>query len=192
MSEWTIRPAVLEDEPALASMWLRQLCAGQDARAAGMAMARDSGSPEQIAYWSQHQPIVTALLRSATVRVVCDPERSTHEPGSPAVIWAWCCVDAGIVYGAGVKRRVVRQMPEMALEMTQDMLSAEFARSMSTVLDLVDLSRLKLIPSTWRRERGWASSLRELSGRTLGRDAMYLSVARHVVDESRVPWGPGA
>lgn len=185
VSDWLIRAAVPEDEACIASMWLRQLCAGQDAKAAGLKGASVAGSTEQVAYWSEMQPIVTALIRGATVRVACDAERAEHSSDGAAVIWAWVVVDRECVYGAGIKRNA----GSLAADIARDLLP-ELARPMLTVLDLVDLGRLKLIPTAWRRERGWASSLRQLSQRRTANDASYTRVAAHILDPARVPWVP--
>lgn len=188
-ADWTLRPAVAEDEPCIASMWLRQLCNGQDAKAAGLKDAREKGSPSQITCWSQHQPIVTALIRGGTVVVACDPERLHHAPGLPAVIWAWSVTDGDIVFGVGIKRSVARVLgAEASAEIARDVLGDAVDMPMRTVMDLVDLSALRLIPKTWRRERGWLSSMRQLSERVLAADRLYVDVARHVVDATRERW----
>lgn len=192
VSDWTIRPAVAEDEGCIASMWLRQLCHGQDAKAAGFKAARESGSPEQIAYWEQHQPIVTALIRAADVMVACDPERSEYEPGRLAVIWAWAVVHEDIVFGYGIKRSIVQASRETATDLTTEVLGVHLGRPMRTVMDLVDLSAMKMIPDAWRRERGWAASLRQLSDRVVRGDAMYQAVAGFVLDPTRERWLPSS
>jgi hypothetical protein len=190
MSDWVIRPAVRDDEPCIASMWLRQLCHGQDARAAGMRGASERGSDEQIAYWQELQPIVTALIRSAVVTVACDPERATHEPGAPAVVWGWAVTRDDVVFGAGIKRSVSRA--GLGADLARDILGERLQRPQVTVLDLVDLASLRLIPPTWRRERGWLSSLRQLSQRVIADDALYQVVVRHVIDPTRERWVPSS
>lgn len=192
MSDWTLRPAVAEDEDCIASMWLRQLCSGQDAKAAGMTLAREPGSASQIEYWEVHQPIVTGLIRGADVLVACDPERSTYEPGAPAVIWAWAVTHGDIVYGFGIKRRIVREARDVAKDLTREVLAGALDRPMRTVLDLVDLAGLRLIPPTWKRERGWASSLRQVSERVIGQDPLYQAVAGYILDPTRERWRPSS
>lgn len=188
VSDWIIRPAVPEDEDCIASMWLRQLCHGQDARAAGLKDAAQRGSEAQISYWEQHQPIVTALVRGAQVTVACDPERSRYEPGAPAVVWGWSVCDGDIVYGVGIKRRVARA--GLGQDIARALLGDRLERHQRTVMDLVDLSALRMIPQTWGRERGWISSLRQVSQRVLDGDALFRTVAEHVLDPSRERWMP--
>lgn len=188
MSDWTIRTAVSEDEDCIASMWLRQLCHGNDAVALGAKGARVAGSASQIAYWEQHQPIVTPLIRRATVRVACDAERATYEAGLPAVIWGWAVVTDDTVFGVGIKRAVARV--GLGSELAKDLLGDLLDRPMRTVLELVDLSRLKLIPPSWHRERGWASSLRQLSERVIASDELYRAIAMHIIDPTRPRWTP--
>jgi hypothetical protein len=192
VSEWTLRAAVPEDEGCIASMWLRQLCHGQDARAAGLKDAATRGSDAQVAYWEQYQPIITALVRSVDVVVACDPERSTYEPGQPAVIWGWAATHDDIVYGFGIKRRVVREMRDLALDIAEDLLGESLERPMRSVLDLVDLGALRMIPSAWKRERGWASSLRQLSERVIKGDTLYQAIAGYVIDPQRERWLPSS
>lgn len=192
MSDWTIRPGVADDEGCIASMWLRQLCHGQDARASGMKDAREAGSTSQIQYWEQHQPIVTALIRAAEVRVACDPERSTYEPGRPAVVWAWAVLQGDVVHGFGIKRSLVRASRDTAEELTRDVLGAALTEPRRTVMDLVDLGSLRMIPAGWRRERGWMSSLRQLSERVLGGDTLYQAIAGYVLDPTRERWQPSS
>jgi hypothetical protein len=189
VSDWTIRGAVLEDEDCLVSMWVNQLLAGTDTKGAGRTDARVKGSPSNIEFWEDHQPLVEGLLRSgARVIVACDPERVTHEPGAPAVIHAWAVVDGDVVYGVGIKRESVRAGfgPELARLVLGDALE----RSMRTVLDLVDLAKLKMIPLRWRRERGWGSSLRQVSERLLDQDHIFVAVANHILDPERKRWAP--
>lgn len=198
-------------------MWIRSLCGGQDAKAAGVKGSSVGGSPEQIAYWRETQPIVTALIRNATVRVACDPERVEHLPGKPAVILAWCAVDSECVYGAGIKRELI---DGFGRDLTRDLLRDELGRTMRTALDMGDIGRINMIPrEAWQRERRWASSLRQLSrcadalqviDKTLRRDvlaamrdsalgtmgnlgemgAMYTRVAEHILDPARKRWEP--
>jgi hypothetical protein len=188
VSDWTIRPAVPEDESCIASMWLRSLCHGQDARAAGLKDAALSGSDAQMRFWEEHQPIVTALIRSADVVVACDPDRATYEPGEPAVLWGWAVCGDDIVFGVGIKRSASRA--GLGPDIARDLLGDRLERHQRTVMDLVDLASLRMIPQTWGRERGWLSSLRQMSTRVIGGDALYRSVAGHVLDPQRERWLP--
>lgn len=190
MSDWTIRPAVPEDEDCIASMWLRQLCHGQDARAAGLKEAAQRGSDAQILYWEQHQPIVTALIRGADVVVACDPERVGYEPDSPAVVWGWAVTSGDVVFGVGVKRRVSRL--GFGRDLVREMLGDRLDRYQRTVMDLVDMSGLRMIPATWGRERGWASALRQISQRVIDGDALFQKVAGHILDPKRERWLPSS
>lgn len=190
MSDWIIRQAVPEDESCIASMWLRQLCQGQDAKAAGMKDAREAGSASQVEYWELHQPIVTALIRGSDVVVACDSERSTHEPGAPAVIWAWAATHEDCVFGVGIKRSAQRL--GLGRDLARDVLHGALDRPMRTVMDLVDLAHLRMIPANWRRERGWMSSLRQVSERVLDGDVLFQAVAGHVLDPSRERWVPNS
>ncbi len=192
MKEWVIRSAIPGDEPCLVSMWVRGLCSGHDARAVGLKEAAVRGSDAQVKYWEQLQPIATALVRSLDVKVAVDPERAGYEPGLPSVIWGWAAVDRDIVYGFGVKRRIVRDAHDLALDIARDLLGDALDRPMRTVLDLVDLATLRMIPHTWKRELGWAASLRQVSQRVIERDSMYQTIAAYILDPSRERWVPNS
>lgn len=186
MSDWTVREAVREDEACIIPMWARQLVMGPDAAGAGHRWAtRERGSAEYVAYYETHQPVLEGLLRSgARVLVACDPERSEYLPGAPAVIHAWSVVSGDVVYGVGIKRDAARA--GFGAELARLVLGDALDRPMRTVLDIRDVR----VPPHWRRERGWGSVLRQVSERTLSEDAVFLSVARHIIDPERVPWVP--
>lgn len=190
MSDWTIRPAVPEDESCIAYMWLNQLCHGQDARSSSAKEAAVGGSATQIEWWEAHQPIVTSLIHGVDIMVACDPGRSVYEPGKPAVIWAWMAARGDYVYGFGIKRRLVRESRGLAVELAKDLLGDRLETPHRTVMDLVDLHKLRLLPLSWRRDRAWISSLRQLSIITLEGDPVYEAAARHVLDPRREHWTP--
>lgn len=174
-------------------MWINQLAHGQDASVFDTYgnrtyPARRKGSPEQIAHWGVHQPIVTALIQNASVLVACDPERSTYEPGQLAIIWGWVVTDERYVYGAGIKHDA--RKADIATDIARDLLGARLGGTTRTALDLVDLARLKLIPAGWKRDRDWGKSLREVSARLVETDAMHTLIARHIVDPTRPRWVP--
>lgn len=190
-SDWTIRAGVPEDEGCLVSMWLKGYAHSRDARESGYADAREDGSPDEIAFWRVHQPIVTSLVRRATVRVACDPARSTYEPGRPAVIWAWTCSSPGMLHWVAVKRSVVRLLgADVAREMVADLLGADMHADIRVMFDLVDLRPLNVNGEKWKRDRRWINALRSLSARVLDGDALLHTVALDILDEDREEWQP--
>lgn len=184
--DWVIRAAVPEDENCVVPLWLHQLCRGNDARVYGYTSAPRKGSSDHVAWWKINQPIVTALFHSAVVRVACDPTRASYTPGYPSVIWAWSVSSDDYVFGAGVKRSVTRVSTDMAKEIATDLLRDEMGREMRTAFDLVELQEMALVPENWNRSAGWASSLRQMA--VGGRDRLYMSAARNVLDPNRKPW----
>lgn len=185
VSDWTVRPAVKEDEPCIIPMWVKQLVRGTDARGAGFQNARVRGSDEFAAYYEVYQPIIEGLVRSGvSVVVACDPERATYEPGRPAVIHAWAVLGGDIVYGIGIKRDSARA--GFGGELARLLLGDALDRPMRTVLDIVDIK----VPRLWRRERGWAASLRQISERRLSEDSVFAAVTKHIIDPAREPWVP--
>lgn len=185
---WVVRDAVPEDEACLASMWLAGYARSREH---GHDGAGKKGSPEQIQYWRVHQPIVTSLLRSCRVRVLCDAERVTYRPGSHAVIWAWSCSDGDYLHWVGIKSRMV-QTADDAAGFFEDVVPEELRASrMRTTFDLVDLVGRGLVPSHWTRDRSWLPALRKLSERMLQPDlGRFAKVAASVLDVTRTPWEP--
>lgn len=186
MSDWTIRAGVPEDENCIATMWHTQLCHSDEAPEG----AAERGSEAEQAYRQENEPIVTALIRSAEVRVACDPERSTYEPGSPAVIWAWAVLGKDRVYQVGVKRTAVRA--GIAEPMVRDLLGGRLERSQATVMQLVDLGKLRMIPKSWFIDKAWMQSMRRMLEDFGHRDRTFCDVARHVLDPERTPWLPSS
>lgn len=170
-------------------MWLKSYAHSSDMRELGLEQASVDGHPDEIRHWKIHQPIVTALIRGASIRVACDPERSTYEPGSPAVIWAWACLSGDVVHYVGIKRSASKA--GLAADLVRDLLGERLDGAQRTTFDLVDMARLKLVPPQWRRDRGWLSALRSLSTRVLDRDPLFASVGAHVLDSQRSEWKPG-
>jgi len=188
--DWLKRAAVPDDEACIASMWLRSLCHGQDARASGLKAASQRGSSAQMQYWAELQPIVTALVRGADVVVCCDPERATYTTGAPAVIWGWLVTGEDTIYGCGIKRSVTRA--GLGHDVARDMLGDRLDYPQRTVMDLVDLAALRLVPEAWFGEPGWLSSLRQMHTRVLEDDAVYQAVAAYVLDPTRAAWLPSS
>lgn len=170
-------------------MWLKSQMHARDTLESGLANARVDGHPDEIRAWKILQPIVTCLVRQATVIVACDPERSTYEPGLPAVIWGWAVVESGTVHGVGIKRSVVRA--GLGEDLARDLLGARLETEQRTTFELVDLAKLKMIPKEWRRDRGWLSSLRSLSTRVLDGDSMFERVGDFVLSR-REEWRPSS
>ncbi len=171
-------------------MWLRQLRTGHEAKTHSSREARVRGSEALAEWWEVHQPIITALVRTADVVVACDPERVHYAPGAPAVLWGWSVCSGDIVYGLGIKRSVTKASREMACEIAADVLGNRLTQHQRTVMELVDLHRLGLIPAFWGRERGWIQSLCKVSERIVSDDTLYADVARYIVDPDRARWVP--
>ena len=185
---WIVRDYVPEDEPCVVSTWLKGYAHARDVRSfPSMREAGVDGSPDEIRYWRVHHPIVEKLVATSTVRVLCDPKRSTYEPGAPAVIWAWSCTDADSVHWVMVKRSAVRA--GMGQDFVRALLGDRLTRRQRTTFDLVDLRRLGMIPEEWQYDRRWLSSLRALSMQMLeGIDQTYVAIGNHVLDQHRQQW----
>ncbi len=187
LSDWTIRPGVREDENCIAQMWHHQLCRSEAERF-GVFGAAEKNSPAEQRFWQENEPIVTGLLRSASVLVACDPDRSTYERSYPAVIWAWAVTgDDDWVYGVGVKRSAVRA--GIAPGLVRDLLGDRLDRHQRTALELFDMRGLHLIPSSWSKEDDWMWFMRDIVQLT---NPVFHGVVRHIVDPNRQPWLPKA
>lgn len=189
-SEWTIRESVAEDEDCLASMWLKSYAHSSDLQECGFPSRFRDDSPEHIRYWKIHQPIVTALLREATVRVACDPTRSTYKPGQPAVVYAWVCSSPSRVHWVAIKRSVARLGHEVTADLLADLLGDLALGKLFMTFDLMDMRMVEYLPEDWTRERGWLSALRSLSTRMLDHDDLFATVGAHVLDTRRSEWAP--
>lgn len=170
-------------------MWLKSQMHARDTLESGLSQAHVDGHPDEIRAWKILQPIVTCLVRQAEVIVACDPERSTYEPGLPAVIWGWAVTEAETVHGVGIKRSVVRA--GLGEDLARDLLGERLTTPQRTTFELVDLAKLKLIPKEWRRDRGWLSALRSLSTRVLDGDPMFAAVGGYVL-ANRDGWRPSS
>lgn len=191
MTDWIVRDAVPEDEPAMASMWLRAYANSADAQR-DFPGANEKASPAEVAYWRTYQPIVTALLRSADVQVLCDPERATYEGGRRAVLWAWSCTMQGRVFWVGVKRAVVSADADLAKDMVRALIGPQLAATSTAEFHLMDLHRLGMVPAAWKRGDVWRRSMLGLSAAVLGGDVLTAVVGAHVLDPARPVWKPEA
>jgi len=190
--EWVIRSAVPEDEGCIVSMWLSSLCKSMSALEAGFAESIVKTSDDFAAWWAINQPIVTGLVRSANATVLCDPERADYRNGT-AVIWGWLVADRSTVYGCGVKRNVRRRAGlDCAQDMARDLLGDRLWRPQVQVIDLYDLRRLHVIPSTWTRDELWWPSMRGAVQASLYRDPVSVATLSHIADPKREPWVPNS
>lgn len=187
--DWLLRPFEADDEDCVVSTWLKGFAHSREVSESGLDKAHVDGSEDERRYWKIHQPIVTALVGSCDVVVACDPERVHSVPGSPAVIWGWACTDGDTVHWVCVKRSAVKA--GLGEDIVRDLLGDRLTRVQRTTFDLVDLSRMKLIPPSWKRDRGWLSALRSISSRTLDGDALFVKVGNHLLDVRREQWRTG-
>lgn len=189
-ADWTIRTSVPEDENCIVSTWLKGFSRSRDIRE-GFPQASLDGHGDQYRYWKIYQPIVEALVRNAEVRVLCDPARSTHEPSSPAVIWAWVCCTDDTVHWVCVKRSAAQT--GLAEEMVRDLLGDRLEREQKTTFELTDMNERTLrVPKIWKRERRWLTGMRALSGLVLDGDNITVVVANHLLDLEREEWRPNS
>lgn len=188
--EWVIRRAVAEDEDSVVPLWLMSLCWAQKARDLGFRRARERGHEDQVAWWALNHGIVTALVRTADVTVLCDPTRATHEPGLPAVIWGWSVTSGDVVYGCGVKNSMMAV--GMGRDVARALLGDRLERPQVRCIELVDLDRLRLVPKCWEPDIQWWATMRHLSQLAYARreSATSIAAANHLLDPQREPWLP--
>jgi hypothetical protein len=183
-AEWIIRASVPEDEDCLVSTWLQGYARSDEVRER-YPEAGQGGHTDQIRFWKVYQPIVTALVRGADVRVVCPPDRATYE-GGPAVIFAWACCSDDTTHWVCVKRSA--RAAGFADELVRMLIGERLEREQKTTFELVDLSKTLRVPKQWRRERGWLNAMRTLSARMLAGDKLTAQVGAHVLDTRREEW----
>lgn len=136
MTDWIKRAFVPEDEDAVVYLWLKSYAHSAYGKSRG---AHIDATPEERAYWGDHAPVVEWLLHNATVEVLCQPERSTHEPGRPAVIWAFACTSGDTVHYACVKRSAVKA--GFASEMVRDLLGDRLDRCVGYTHEIPDMRK---------------------------------------------------
>lgn len=188
-SDWVIRDALPEDEPCLVSMWLKGFAHAREVREAGFANANVDGSPDEIAYWRVHQPIVTALLSSGCVRVACPPGRAEYTEAGPAVIAGWVCTSPGLVHWVGVKRAIAKlDDGAVARDMVVELLAGAHSTERAT-FDLLDAKKLGMLTEV-KRDRTWLSAFRQISARALDRDAMFAGIVGRIMNAQA--WTPSS
>jgi len=173
-------------------MWLGSLCLSMIAKSSGFPQSVLRGSDDQIAWWALNQPIVTGLIRHAQVTVLCDPERSEHGPGQPAVLWGWMVSAGDVVYGLGVKRSVRRASLDLAMDVARELLGERIQHEHTQVMSLVDLGRLGLIPPSWSLDLSWWETMRRLVAASLDKDQTTASVVAHIMSPTREHWVPNS
>lgn len=186
VNEWVVRPYEADDESCVVSMWLKAYARSREVVDTGLAKAGELGHRDQIRFWKIHQPIVMGILAESQVLVACDPSRVHAEPGQPAVIWAWACISGDTVHWVGVKRSAVDA--GLGEDLVKALLGDRLEREQQTTFEMTDLSRLRMIPKAWKRDRGWLSALRSLSTRMLDKDRLFGAVGAHVLDQRREEW----
>lgn len=191
VDEWLIRPGVPDDESCIVSMWLNSLCKSMKALEAGFAESVVRTSDDYLAWWAINQPIITALVRTAGVRVLCDPERADYRNG-PAIIWGWLVAAGDTVYGCCVKRNMRRASLDCAIDIATDLLGNRLHKPQVQVIDLYDLRRLNLVPRSWTHDELWWPSMRGAVQASLYRDPVSVATLSHIADPKREPWVPNS
>ena len=160
--DWIVRDMLPEDEACLVSMWLKSYAHAREVRDAGFGGASVDGSPDEIAYWRTHQPIVMSLLAAGRVRVACPPGRAVYTEAGPAVIAGWVCTTPGLVHWVGVKRSVAKLgVGDVAREMILELLVGGDSFERAT-FDLLDAKKVGMLGEV-KRDRAWLATFRTLS-----------------------------
>ncbi len=183
--DWTLRDALVEDEACIVSTWLKGYARADEVREK-FPLASQDGHADQIRFWRVYQPIVESLVRGGHVRVICDPERASYEPGEPAVIWAWACCTGDVVHWVCIKRSAARA--GIGEDLARELLGDRLEREQTTTFELTDLPKAIRIPRIWKRDRQWLAAMRTLSTRMLAGDATTARVGAHVLDTQRETW----
>lgn len=171
-------------------MWLKGYAHAPEVREAGLAEASVDGSADEIRYWRIHQPIVTMLLRNERVRVACPIDRAGYENGQKAVILGYACTSPERVHWVGLKRSIMQLANgAVAAELMRDLLGESMLGPHRVSFDLMDVRKLKLMPETWRRDRGWINALRILSTHVLDGDELFMRLADGLFDDGHA-WDP--
>lgn len=150
-ADWIKRPYdAAEDERALVYLWLKSYAHSSYGVARG---AHVDASPEEVAYWREQAPVVEALLRSADVEVICDPDRAVPSEAGPAVIWGFACTSGDVVHMVVVKRSVARA--GLAQDIVRDLLGSRLERACGMTHELVELRKILGVPRQWYVDSTW-------------------------------------
>lgn len=131
---WVKRAAVPADEDALVYLWLKSWAHSAYGIARG---AHKDATQDERDYWADEAPLVEALLRNATVEVVCDPERADYSDGQRAVLWAFACTTGDVVHWVGVKRSAVKA--GIGADVVRDLLGDRLDKACGYTRELVEL-----------------------------------------------------
>lgn len=178
--EWTKRAFIAgEDLDALVYLWCTSYLRSREGVARGAylphsraseAQSRDDVRTASLAMWADQEPLVRALLGSADVEVICDPDRARRSEHGPAVIWAFAVTSGDVVHYVSVKRKIA---PLLGSDIVRDLLGDRLDRACSYTHELVEMRSGGCgvrLPPTW----GW--------------DSLFVArmLARSLVGERRV------
>lgn len=130
--DWIRRPYRAEwDEAAVMYLWMKSLC---HTRAGIQAGAHVKASPQEVAFWDEHRPVLSWLLEHSDVEVLMDPERVEPSSKGPTVLWAFAATTGDVVHGVVVKRSAVRA--GFGPDMIRDLLGDRFSRRCAYTLEI--------------------------------------------------------
>lgn len=134
-AEWIKRRYIpSEDEDAVLYLWAKSYARSRYGRARGA----DKGHTQtERVYWADQAPTIEALLNSADVEVVCDPERVTTTEAGPAVLWGFACTSGDTVHYVCVKRHVAAA--GIGGDIVRDLLGSRLERACGYTHELVEM-----------------------------------------------------
>ncbi len=173
-SPWTLRSYVDDDENCVVSMWLRSF---SRSRYVASWLAQRGLDPEMPRRWflrtttpeERHEqeyyraffrPMILGLLAGAETRVLCDAERAYTTPERPSLIYAWACLGPGRVHYVCVKQDAIRAGEDIAADIVATLLGDRLEEAQVTTWEPRELSRMGLLPASWRHDPEWLDLMR--------------------------------
>lgn len=143
MTPYKLRPYTEDDEDFAVYSWLKSYAHSRYGIERG---ANVDASPEELAYWAEHRPIVMHLL--ATCHTVCAVDAS-----DPSVMWGWACTSGDTVHYVVVKRKF--HQAGLSGDIYRDLLGTRLSKACAMTHELVDFKRAELraagimLPKAW-------------------------------------------
>lgn len=158
MTPYSLRPYTPDDEDFVVYSWLKSYAHSKYGQARG---AQNDATPQEVAYWEDHRPLVMRLLATCEVTVACDAK-------APGVVWGWACCEGDVVHYVLVKRAVHQASAEkdprtgvyrvtngLSGDIYRALLGARLATACAMSHELADFKRAELraqgvtLPASW-------------------------------------------
>lgn len=150
--DWVKRPYVQEwDHDALLYLWTRSYCHSKSGMRIG---AHKDRSDEEKIFVEEISPIISYLLSTQNVEVICDPDRAEPSEDGPPIIWAFACTsEDDIVHYALAKKNAIKA--GLSGAMLEDLLGPKLQKRVFYTFEPVELSENRCREHSMERPKNW-------------------------------------